>query len=830
MTKINKRSEEFIIKHRDILVSLFLIIATLAVYWQIENFDFVNFDDGKYIYENRHVQEGLTLKSITWAFTTFHASNWHPLTWLSHMLDFQFYGINPGWHHLTNLLFHIANTLLLFFVFRKMTGDLWQSAFIAALFALHPLHVESVVWVSERKDVLSTFFWMVTMWSYIWYVENPVVYRYILVFLFFTLGLMSKPMLVTLPFVLLLLDFYPLNRFKFQPSDGSASSQQRSNTLRLILEKTPLFVLVAISSAITFYAQKKGGALTSLEIYPFKVRIANALVSYVTYIEKMIYPSKLAFLYPHPGMLPWWKISGACLLLLSISFLAIRVAKQSPYFAMGWLWYLGTLVPVIGLIQVGLQSMADRYTYVPLIGIFIIVAWGAPELVKQWKYRKLWLTTLATVSLTILMVMTWKQVGYWKNGITLFEHALKITSNNYVSHNNLGLALEEQGRTAEAIDHYLQALRIKPDLKEAHNNLGLALEKQGRTAEAIDHYLQALRIKPDYAEAHNNLGLALEKQGRTAEAVDHYLQALRIKPDFEKAHNNLGNALEKQGRTEEAVDHYLQALRIKPDYAEAHFNLGIALKNEGRTEEAIDHYLQALQIKPDYAEAHYNIGNVLYMQKRIEEAISHYLQALRIKPDYAEAHNNLGLALKDLGRTDEAIDHYLQALRIKPDYEKAQYNLNEVLAFSREIHGNIDKIENALKYEPNDPFLNYILGNMYRINGNVDKAIEYYQKALSFEPEFIEAMYHLAKLFIIKMEYEKALSLYQKMIGILPNHEAVYYNIACIYAMQSKPEKSISWLKKAVENGFDDWNHIKTDVDLKNIRGSFYYKEFIKGH
>ena len=762
MTKINKRSEEFIIKHRDILVSLFLIIATLAVYWQIENFDFVNFDDGKYIYENRHVQEGLTLKSITWAFTTFHASNWHPLTWLSHMLDFQFYGINPGWHHLTNLLFHIANTLLLFFVFRKMTGDLWQSAFIAALFALHPLHVESVVWVSERKDVLSTFFWMVTMWSYIWYVENPVVYRYILVFLFFTLGLMSKPMLVTLPFVLLLLDFYPLNRFKFQPSDGSASSQQRSNTLRLILEKTPLFVLVAISSAITFYAQKKGGALTSLEIYPFKVRIANALVSYVTYIEKMIYPSKLAFLYPHPGMLPWWKISGACLLLLSISFLAIRVAKQSPYFAMGWLWYLGTLVPVIGLIQVGLQSMADRYTYVPLIGIFIIVAWGAPELVKQWKYRKLWLTTLATVSLTILMVMTWKQVGYWKNGITLFEHALKITSNNYVSHNNLGLALEEQGRTAEAIDHYLQALRIKPDLKEAHNNLGLALEKQGRT--------------------------------------------------------------------EEAVDHYLQALRIKPDYAEAHFNLGIALKNEGRTEEAIDHYLQALQIKPDYAEAHYNIGNVLYMQKRIEEAISHYLQALRIKPDYAEAHNNLGLALKDLGRTDEAIDHYLQALRIKPDYEKAQYNLNEVLAFSREIHGNIDKIENALKYEPNDPFLNYILGNMYRINGNVDKAIEYYQKALSFEPEFIEAMYHLAKLFIIKMEYEKALSLYQKMIGILPNHEAVYYNIACIYAMQSKPEKSISWLKKAVENGFDDWNHIKTDVDLKNIRGSFYYKEFIKGH
>jgi protein O-mannosyl-transferase len=830
MTKINNRRKEFIIKHRNILVCLFLVMATLAVYWQVQNFHFVNFDDGKYIYENHHVQEGLTLKSITWAFTTFHASNWHPLTWLSHMLDYQFYGMNPGWHHLTNLFFHIANTLLLFFVFRKMTGSLWQSAFIAALFALHPLHVESVVWVSERKDVLSTFFWMLTMWSYIWYVENPVAYRYVLVFLFFAIGLMSKPMLVTLPFVLLLLDYYPLNRFKFQPSDGSANSQQRSNTLRLTLEKTPLFALAAMSSAITFYAQKKGGAVTSLEMYPFKVRIANALVSYVTYIGKMIYPSKLAVLYPHPGMLPWWEIAGACFLLVSISLLAIRVVKQSPYFAVGWLWYLGTLVPVIGLVQVGSQSMADRYTYVPLIGLFIIVACGVPELVKQWRYRKIGLTTLATVFLTILMAMTWKQVGYWENGITLFEHALKVTSNNHVAHNNLGLALDKQGHTAEAIEHYLQALRIKPDLEEAHNNLGLALDKQGHTAEAIEHYLQALRIKPDYAKAHNNLGLALDKQGHTAEAIEHYSQALRIKPDFAEAHYNLGLALDKQGHTAEAIEHYLQALRIKPDFAEAHYNLGLALKDEGRTDEAIDHYLQALRIKPDYAEAHYNMGNVLYMQKRIDEAIDHYLLALRIKPDYTETHNNLGLALKDEGRTDEAIDHYLQALRIKPDYEKAQYNLNEVLASSREIDRNIDKIGNALKYKPNDPFLNYILGNLYKINGKSDKAIEYYQKALSFKPDFIEAMYDLAKLFIIKMEYEKALSLYQKMIGILPDHAAVYYNIACIYARQNKPEKSISWLKKAVENGFDDWNHIKTDIDLKNIRGSSCYKEFIKGH
>ena len=422
MARINNRTKEFIIKHRDILVCLFLVMATLAVYWQVQNYDFVNFDDNDYVYDNRHVQDGLTLKSIIWAFTNIHASNWHPVTWLSHMMDYQLYGMNPGRHHLTNLLFHIANTLLLFLVFRKMTDSLWQSGFVAALFALHPLHVESVAWVSERKDVLSTFFWMLTMWSYIWYVEHPAVKRYILVVLFFALGLMSKPMLVTLPFVLLLLDFYPLNRFQSQQPKGSANAQQRSIALRLILEKIPLFVLVAMSSAMTFYAQKHGKTVASLEVIPLKSRVANALVSYVSYIIKTIYPSKLAVLYPHPGILPWWQIAGACLLLVTISFLAIRVVKQSPYFVVGWLWYLGTLVPVIGLVQVGIQSMADRYTYVPLIGIFIIIVWGIPELVAQWRYRKICLATLATVVLTILMAMTWKKVGYWKSSITLFEH------------------------------------------------------------------------------------------------------------------------------------------------------------------------------------------------------------------------------------------------------------------------------------------------------------------------------------------------------------------------------------------------------------------------
>jgi tetratricopeptide (TPR) repeat protein len=683
MTRTNNRSKEFIIRHRDILVCLFLVMATLAVYWQVQNYDFVNFDDSKYIYENRHIQEGVTLESITWAFTTIHMANWHPLTWLSHMLDCQFYGMNPGWHHLTNLLFHIANTLLLFLVFRKMTDSLWQSGFIAALFALHPLHVESVAWVSERKDVLSTFFWMLTMWSYIWYVEYPVVHRYILVVLFYTLGLMSKPMLVTLPFVLLLLDFYPLNRFKFQQIDGSANSRQRSIALRLILEKIPLFVLVAMSSAITFYAQKHGGALKSLGSFSLKARIANALVSYTSYIGKMVYPSKLTVLYPHPGMLPWWKIAGACLLLVSISFLAIRVVKQSPYFAVGWLWYIGTLVPVIGLVQVGIQSMADRYTYVPFIGIFIIIAWGVPELVAHWRHREIWLATLATVFLSILIVVTWKQVQYWENGVTLFKHTLKHTSNNYKIHNALGGELYNQGRTTEAIEHYLQALRIKPDYAKAYNNLGNVFNNQGRTQKAVENYLQALRIKPDYVEAHNNLGVAMEKQGRIKEAVEHYLEALRIKPDYASAHYNLGNALDKQGRTQEAIEHYLHVLRINPDSA-AHNSLGNALDKQGRMEEAIGHYRHALRINPDYVEAHNNLGNALDNQGRTKEAISHYLEALRIKPDYVDAHYNLGVALFHKGNIEGAIACFRKAVRINPDYIIAKNNLKKILMMKQQ--------------------------------------------------------------------------------------------------------------------------------------------------
>jgi len=623
------------------MVCLFLIMATLSVYWQVQYYDFVNFDDDEYITENHHIQKGFKLDSVIWAFTATRSGNWHPLTWLSHMLDYRLFGKNPGGHHLTSLLFHLANTLLLFFVFRKMTNRLWQSGFVAALFALHPLHVESVAWVSERKDVLSTFFWMLTMWSYVRYVEHPTVNRYLLVALFFTFGLMSKPMLVTLPFVLLLMDYWPLNRLQTDLSSAGDNSRPRSIAFRLVWEKSLLFVIVIASCIITLFVED----VRSLDAFPLKARIANALISYANYIGKMLYPYKLAVLYPHPGMLPWWTVAGSCLILVSTSFLAIRVIKQSPYFAVGWLWYIGTLVPVIGLIQIGRQSMADRYTYIPLIGLFIIITWGIPELAARLRCRKIWFAALATVVLTALMAITWKQAGYWENSITLFEHTLKITSNNYLPHNNLGTAMYQQGRTEAAIEHYLLALRIKPDFVDAHNNLGLALNKQGHTEKAINQYLQALRINPDDENAHNYLGAAFYKQGHTEKAIEYYLQALRIKPDYVDAHYNLGTALGRQGRTEEAIEHYLLALRIKPDSEKAHNNLGAALYKKGRSAEAIEHYLQALRINPDHASVHNNLAIALFRNGNIDGAIDHFRKAVRINPDNIDVKNNLKEAL-----------------------------------------------------------------------------------------------------------------------------------------------------------------------------------------
>ncbi len=555
-------------------VCIALSMTTVAVFWQVRNHEFISFDDNDYVTENRYVQDGITLKGIAWAFSEPHAHNWHPLTWLSHMLDCQVFGLKPGPHHLVSLFFHIANTLLLFLILHRMTNALWQSAFVAGLFALHPLHVESVAWVAERKDVLSTLFWMFTMGAYAYYVERPGYKRYLFVLAFFLLGLMSKPMLVTLPVVLLLLDYWPLKRLQMATAGvrnaaatpGPASrakkkqkSQQRpgKDTVHtkgnieshvlwqemrpLLKEKIPFFAITILFCFITVYAQHR--IVKPMELYPLGLRIANAVISYVSYIGKMLWPVKLSIFYPYVGVaLSSWQAISAVLVLMVITYLAIRTARRFPYLIVGWLWYLGTLVPVIGFVQVGLQSMADRYTYVPLIGIFIVIAWGAPELLNRWRHRRIALTTAAVGILFACVIMTYVQIGFWRNNIILYEHAIKVTSANAWAQNNLGYALALQGKREEAIARFQKAISIN-NPADAHYNLGIMLASQGKLDEAINQFRESIRISPDYAKAHNNLGNALFYQGKLDEAIANYREALRLNPDYALAQENLKNAM-----------------------------------------------------------------------------------------------------------------------------------------------------------------------------------------------------------------------------------------------------------------------------------------------
>jgi Flp pilus assembly protein TadD len=603
--------------HRTAFIYLALAVAVFAVFWQVQTHDFVNFDDQEYVTDNPHVRAGLTVEGIAWAFTTFYAGNWHPLTWLAHMLDCQLFGLNPAGHHLTNVVLHLANTLLLLLILHRMTGALWRSSLVAALFAIHPLHVESVAWVAERKDVLSTLFWFLTIWAYLGYVKRPSSGRYLLVLVAFACGLMAKPMVVTLPFVLLLLDYWPLARMHRRlPHDGEnlqlhaagGSGENSVAFLRLLREKAPLLALAAVSSVMTFIAQKSGGAIEILDVVPVESRLGNALVSYVKYIGKMLWPNHLAIFYPHPGdSLLWWQPVGAALLLTGITLLVVREAQRRPYLITGWLWYVGTLVPVIGLVQVGGQAMADRYTYVPLIGLFVAVAWSLGDLARTWRYSRFASVVAVGAVLSVLTICTWKQVRYWRNSFTLFEHALGVTTNNFVAENNLANALVSQNRLQEAIPHYARAIALKPTHAEAYGNMGVLLARQGRFPEASAYYVRALQLKPDSAEIHNNLGVALVELGRVEEATRHYLRAIKLKPDYAEAYNNLGNALAERERLGEAIPDFEKALILYPSYPEAHNNLGVALARLGRLEEAISHFKKALQLKPDFTQARDNL-------------------------------------------------------------------------------------------------------------------------------------------------------------------------------------------------------------------------------
>jgi Flp pilus assembly protein TadD len=576
-----------------VVICVLLGVVIFDVFGQTLGHGFVNYDDTIYVYENPVVTKGLTLEGVGWAFTHFHGGNWHPLTTISHLLDCQVYGLHAWGHHLTNVLLHAATAVLLFLMLRELTGGwVWRCAFVAMFFAIHPLRVESVAWISERKDVLSGVFFMLTLWAYARYARcagprGRWRKLYAMVVLWFLLGLMSKPMLVTTPFVLLLLDYWPLRRL-----------QWASQFPRLLWEKLPLFALAIFSCVATAIAQQRKGAVTPWEYYPFILRMGNALVAYVVYLGKLAYPARLAVLYPlsldHGS--PAWQVVAALLILGALTAGAFLLRRSQPFVWVGWLWYLGMLVPVIGIIQVGSQAYADRYTYLPQIGLYLAGTWAAAEWTGKWRHGRLALGGVAVAALGVLAVASFNQTSYWRDSIILWTHTLACTRDNYTAHHDLGNALLAQGQTAEAVTQYNQALRIRPDDPEAHYGLGNALLAQGQTAEAVTQYNEALRIRPDDPKAHNSLGTALAAQGQTAEAETQFNEALRINPAYADVYNNLGNLLLQLGRTEEAAAEYREALRINPANADVHNNLGNALSQLGRAEEAVAEYREAREL------------------------------------------------------------------------------------------------------------------------------------------------------------------------------------------------------------------------------------------
>jgi len=684
-------------------LTFYLLIAVFVVlvYWPVTRFDFINFDDPVYISNNPIVRHGINWEGLKLAFTVVYASNWHPLTWVSHMIDVNLFGIKPGMFHLVNVFFHILNSILLFLVLERMTGAFWRSFFVAVLFALHPLHVESVAWISERKDVLSAFFWILTMLGYSWYVQRPNIAGYLTVVVFFGLGLLAKPMLVTLPFVLLLLDFWPLKRRSSSPGTvpvspslkarargtgekaaGSSSDKlprravlSSNNTMWLFMEKIPLMIMALAASGETFYAQSVGGAVSTLGKVSFASRIQNAIISYGAYLWKSVWPSDLAVFYPYPNKFNIIVVAACLLILLAACITVIMYAGKLPYLLTGWFWYLGTLVPVIGFIQVGSQSMADRYTYIPLIGIFIMAVWSLTDFFTRWTYGWLVLSVVSAAILGCLAALTSVQVATWKNSETVFNHALSVTKGNYLAHNSLAVALYDRGDVENAIRHYRESVRINPNNVNAQCNLGVALAHKRQYAEAFVHYRECLRITPGYSEAYYNMGIAFSELGENDEAIKQYQSVLKNYPHHENANNNLGYLLASKGNFDEAIPYYLKAIETNPDNVRARTNLSDALIKKRRYDEALLQVNEAIKIKPKDAGLYVKLAEIHNKKNNVEQTFLAYQKALAIDPKSTKALWGIVSIYSEQRRFDNALGLLSKIAEIIPSDPAVDYNI-----------------------------------------------------------------------------------------------------------------------------------------------------------
>ncbi len=718
-----------------LLVCAALALATFAAYIPVLFADFTNYDDPQYVYQNPHVRQGLGLKGVVWAFTDRHSSYWHPVTWISLMLDCSIFGVNPQWHHRVNLLLHIASSILLFIFLSKATGQLWPSGFVAAVFALHPLHVESVAWVVERKDVLSTFFWMLSVLAYLGYVKRRNLLNYLVLLLVFAAGLMSKPMLVTLPCVLLLLDYWPLRRVSGLPALSGGAEQKPTGSpasgLHLIAEKLPLFALAAASSTITMFVLHR----VSSAALPPAARIENALIAYATYIAKVFWPTHLAVFYPHRVMLgadvaAAVKAVGAAALLLVLTFTFVRLRKKAPWLLVGWLWFLGTLFPVIGIIQSGGQALADRFSYVPLIGLTVCITWAFKDFLSRVRVPGAIPGIAAVIVLAAAATGTAMQTLHWKNSKTLFEHAIAVTQNNYVAHEHLGYYFASQGEMDKATEHFRKVLQIRPGYTSALNGLGLVLIGTGKADEAIKYLDAAVKARPDYADAMVNLGTAFAQQGKPEQAIPWLEKAVQLEPDSPVAHSRLGVSLAAAGNAGQALVHLQKALELGMDDPAVYYNLGLMAIGRTDYDGAIGYFNKAVKLDPRHLKAHLKLGQILAARGGAEQAIEHFRSALDADPNCVDAHIQLGFTYARRKEFDKSIEHFRQALRINPSDADLYVHLGVALAGQGNDGDALAQFEYALQRNPDLIAAHVQIAGILKRQGERDKASAHLQKAL----------------------------------------------------------------------------------------------------
>jgi tetratricopeptide (TPR) repeat protein len=817
------RSRDFRV---EALICLCLVFVTLSTYWQVRQHDFIDFDDDIYVTSNRYVRDGLTLDGLKWSWGTNNENRtyWHPLTWLSHMSDVQMFGVNAGYSLMINVFLHILNSLLLFFVLRRWTTSVWPAAIVAALFSIHPIGVESVAWVAARKNLLSSLFWILTLLTYGCYAARPAAGRYLAVILCFTLGLLAKPMLVTLPFVLLLMDYWPLGRLTLE-KNGNFSL---ASLVRLVIEKSPLLVLSAFSISLSMSSLEGHNSFTPYGAVPIGLRIGNALVSYIAYIGKLFWPLELSVYYPYPKDIPLWQPAGASLILMGVTWVVWRLRRERPFIIVGWLWYLGTLLPVIGLVQAGLwPAMADRFAYIPFIGLYIIIGWGSVVVFGDRLNQRIFGVLFASLMI-LLAARAWQQVTYWENSLTIFGRAIELDEGNIIAHNNIGKSLIESGHVSEAVKHYEIALNHDPNYASAHISLGYALSIQGKTDDSVSHLQEALRINPNKASAHYFLGNILSQQDRLQEAIRHYGKAIELKPEYFEAHNNLANLLADQGRLDDAVRHYKKVLLINPRYAKAYNNLGSALFRKNRVKEAVHNYGLAINYNPDYAEAHNNLGVALKKQGQLDEAVIQYQRALQLMPQYGEAHFNLGLALAYTGDIETAAIHFEEALRIKPDDVQIKHHKEKTQVKLDAINADIETLKALATSHPVPPDVHINLGDLFKKKGDIKSATAHYSKALVHNRRFVPALKKLGIIYATEGQFDEAIHVFKEIAKLEPKNSEACYWLAGLFAVQKQTDNSVNWLEIAVNRGFSDWDRVKNDPKFRSIRGTSYYKKMIK--